>query len=582
MQLPRITLILSFITAVLQLTAQVNTPQIAINQVGYYPAEAKVAMVINAPDATQFYVLSVNKKDTVYRGVLGKAVQSVYSAAITRAAVFTSVKTIGSYVLYVPGVGFSYPFTVNKNIYQAVAKASAKAFYFQRASMDLQKKYAGIWARAAGHPDSEVFIHPSAASVSRQANTAIATPGGWYDAGDYNKYIVNSGITMGTLMSAYEDYPHYFDSLKTNIPETNNGIPDLLNETLYNLRWMLTMQDIDGGVYQKCTNANFDAMIMPDAAVAKRWVVQKGTAATLDFCAVMAQASRICKSFPKQLPGLADSCLMASKLAWAWAIKNPAVIYDQDEMNNQFLPKIVTGGYGDKNFSDELFWAACELLATTKDTAYLPFIRKANLVTMGLPGWSNVGLLGCYSLLRLQKQLPPAANGFISMMGKKIIDMADALISNGGNKAFGAIFGQSKNEFNWGSNSGAMNQSILLVNAYLINKNKKYLAAALTNIDYILGRNATGYCFVTGFGTKPAMHPHHRPSVADKLIAPVPGFLVGGPNPGRQDKCFYANTGIENSYTDDDCAYACNEIAINWNAPLVYVTNAMEALQEKF
>src|SRR6185369_13091514 len=106
--------------------------------------------------------------------------------------------------------------------------------------------------------------------------------------------------------SAYEDFPKYFDKLNTNIPESNDRIPDLLNEILYNLRWMLTMQDPgDGGVYNKCTNAGFDGMVMPGVTKLPRYVVQKGTAATLDFAAVMAQGARVLKAFNKQLPGLA-------------------------------------------------------------------------------------------------------------------------------------------------------------------------------------------------------------------------------------------------------------------------------------
>src|ERR1700712_3604614 len=173
--------------------------------------------------------------------------------------------------------------------------------------MALETTYAGNWNRAGGHPDTVVIIHPSAASPNRKAGSFISTPGGWYDAGDYNKYIVNSGITMGTLLSAYEDFPAYFKQLKTNIPETGNGVPDILNEGIYNLRWMLSMQDPnDGGVYNKCTNANFDGMVMPGVTKAPRYVVAKGTAAALDFSAVMAQSSRILSSYTKQLPGLAD------------------------------------------------------------------------------------------------------------------------------------------------------------------------------------------------------------------------------------------------------------------------------------
>src|SRR5471030_407605 len=215
-----------------------------------------------------------------------------------------------------------------------------------RASTPLNEKYAGKWARAEGHPDTSVLIHPSAASEKRPAGTRISSSRGWYDAGDYNKYIVNSGISTSTLLSLYEDFPSYMKTVKLNIPESGNHIPDVLNEVLWNLRWMLTMQDPnDGGVYHKLTNAKFDPMEMPDKDQTPRYVVQKSTAATLDFAAVMAQASRIFRNFPKELPGLADSCIKQADMAWDWAVKNPNVIYNQDAMNKKFEPKVTTGAY---------------------------------------------------------------------------------------------------------------------------------------------------------------------------------------------------------------------------------------------
>ena len=97
-----------------------------------------------------------------------------------------------------------------------------------------------------------------------------------------------------------------------------------------------------------------------------------------------------------------------------------------------------------------------------------------------------------------------------------------------------------------------------------------------------MGRNATGYSFLTGFGSQSTMHPHHRPSVADGITEPVPGLLAGGPNPGKQDNCTYEFSEPETAYSDTDCSYASNEIAINWNAPFVYLLNAIEALQKAF
>ena len=169
----------------------------------------------------------------------------------------------------------------------------------------------------------------------------------------------------------------------------------------------------------------------------------------------------------------------------------------------------------------------------------------------------------------------------VETINKNVLAIADTFVQKMNVNAFKTIMGQSAKDFIWGSNSVAANQGILLINAYLISKNKKYLDAALTNVDYILGRNATGYSFITGIGSKTPMHPHHRPSIADGVIEPVPGLLAGGPNPGRQDGCVYEFTETETAYTDVDCSYASNEIAINWNAPLVYLLNAMNALKKE-
>jgi len=559
--------------------AQQLDDHIRLSQSGFYPSAPKTAVVVNDSTINNFYVISVNNNDTVYLANLGAVLHSNNSSLTTRIADFSSFNKTGNYIV-VAGNKQSYPFSIQKDVLHQVAVASLKGFYYQRMSMPLQEEYAGKWARAEGHPDTVVYIHSSAATTQRPEGTIIASPGGWYDAGDYNKYIVNSGITVATLLSAYEDFSKYFNSLKTNIPESNDKVPDILNEVLYNIRWMLTMQDPnDGGVYTKCTNANFDAIIMPDKATAKRYVVQKSTAATLDLAAVCAQAGRIFSKYKKQFPGLADSCLKAALQAWQWAEKNPGVLYRQNEMNKQFQPVINTGGYGDNKLDDELFWAACELYATTGNENYWQVIDRTNQHKMSLPSWNNVYTLGLYTLLRSH----PAKHLMdIEGMSNIVIAFADSISNHIKTSAFATVIGGNKRDFNWGSNSNAANQSMVLINAYRITQNKRYLDAALANMDYILGRNATGYCFVTGIGTKSTLQPHHRPSMSDSIDAPVPGLLAGGPNQGRQDGCTYQFTEPETAYVDNDCSYASNEIAINWNAPLVYISNAIEALQQKF
>lgn len=581
-----------YLTAVIFLlnniaSAQSSQDIIKIDQSGYYPNASKIAVLTSdyksdeyAGNNVGFYILKANKGDTVYKGVLSEVRQSSNSSIKTRLADFSTFKDKGNYVLYVPGIGNSWPFNILSDVHKSAAIAILKGFYYMRTSVSLEEKYAGKWHRPAGHPDTAVLVHPSAASAKRPAGTVISSAGGWYDAGDYNKYIVNSGISTATLLAAYEDFPAYFGKLNINIPESGNGVPDILDEALYNIRWMLTMQDADdGGVYHKCTNAAFDGMVMPGVTKLPRYVVQKGTGATLDFAAVMAQASRIFKKYNQQFPGLSDTLLRAAVYAWKWAQKNPAVLYNQNEINKQFEPKVTTGAYGDRNLKDEWLWSATELLSTTGGRIYYDTLSKYIADSVQLPSWGNVRTLGFYTMARLKNTLPSFAKNTADALSQKIIAFADIYLPRIDTSAFGTVMGASKREFNWGSNSNAANQGIALINAYLITKNKKYIDAALTNVDYLLGRNATGYCFVTGIGNKPTMRPHHRPSIADGIEDPVPGLLAGGPNPGMQDHAYYKFTEAETAYSDTDASYASNEIAINWNAPAVYLLNAVEALQ---
>jgi endoglucanase len=572
----------------LQAISQDSLTAIRLDQEGFYTHAPKIAVIAGYGRNHEgiqvgqgvFFIVREQYGDTVFNGKLSTVRHSANSGLLTCTADFSSLVKTGKYRLLVPGCCISHPFRIEPNVHRPLAVASLKAFYFLRASMKLETRYAGKWNRAAGHPDDSVIIHPSAESPNRKAGTIISTPGGWYDAGDYNKYIVNSGISTSTLLSAYEDFKKYFDTLHLQIPSIGPGIPDILNEIIYNLRWMLTMQDPeDGGVYNKCTNAGFDAMEMPDRATQPRYVVQKGTAATLDFAAVTAQAARILSNFKSNLPGLGDSCRKASEKAWNWALKNPGLAYDQNAMNLKYDPKITTGGYGDRKFTDEWFWAACELYITTGSKTYYDTLVRLINGPYNLPSWAETGLLGYYSLIKNSEKI---SGRDVDSIRSRLISIADQYVMAAKQNAFLTVMGGRKSDFNWGSNSNAANQGILLVRVYSITHDRKYLDAALGNLEYICGRNATGYCFVTGLGSFSTRHPHHRPSVADGIDDPVPGLLAGGPNPGEQDHCHYDFHEPETAYVDSDCAYASNEIAINWNSPLVYLANAMEALQINF
>ncbi|WP_156184303.1 glycoside hydrolase family 9 protein [Cellvibrio sp. pealriver] len=547
---------------------------IKLNQLGFLPESAKWAVI---PDvsATQFRIINVATDAEIYTGTLSAATYWDASDERVKRADFSNVKTPGEYVVRVDGLADSFSFRIADDVYRALNAASIKAFYFNRNSAALLPEHAGVYARPLGHPDTHVLVHPSAASSARPAGTVISSPKGWYDAGDYNKYIVNSGIATYSLLAAYEHFPEIFNQQQLNIPESGDAIPDVLNETLWNLEWMLSMQDPhDGGVYHKLTNKRFDGVVMPHEATSERFVVQKTTAAALDFAAVMAAASRVLAPYEKQLPGMSAKMLAAAESAWAWAVANPSVIYKQPD-------DIKTGEYGDRELVDEFFWAAAELYITSKKETYYTAMKPAD-ISSTVPSWGDVRSLGWISLAHHRANLSAVADQ--QLIAARINALATDLQSVWAGSAYGVTLQQ--NDFKWGSNSVALGQAMVLVQAYRLNGKREYLDSAQAMLDYVLGRNAMDISFVTGFGHKSTLHPHHRPSEADGIAEPIPGFLAGGPQPGQQDQSdcgsvLYPSKHAATSYLDHWCSYASNEIAINWNAPLVYVSAAIQALTPK-
>lgn len=545
---------------------QTPTKYIRLNQIGFLPFAQKIAVVVNT-DATTFSVVD-ESNTVVFTNDLGKEATWSSSGETTKIADFSIVTVPGKYKITVPNYGESVEFEINDSVFTDVNNSIVRAFYYNRASTALPEQFAGIYARAAGHPDTVVIVLPSAAGPTRIAGDTVRTPKGWYDAGDYNKYIVNSGITCGTLLQAYETYSGVYDTLTWNIPESGNAVPDLLDEIKWNLDWMLTMQDpADGGVYNKCTEASFSANDMPEEVTNKRYVVAKGTAATLDFAAVMAMAARI---YAPYYPEFADSCLAAAEYAWDWAIAHPAIAYTNPAASGIY-PAVTTGGYGNNDFSDEKIWASSELFITTNnDTKYAGSITITG--TFDIPTWSNVGTLCLYSLYNHRAAVEYKVD--TAMVINKILGKSSAMQTYQTN---GNPYKVAMTNFNWGSNSNAANQGVMMLFAYKITKDLGYLNAVLSSYDYLLGRNATEFSFVTGFGEKNTRNVHHRASIADGIDGSIPGFLAGGPNGGTKSDCSTGtySTYPAKAYRDEICSFTTNEVAINWQAPLVFMSNAI-------
>jgi endoglucanase len=188
-----------------------------------------------------------------------------------------------------------------------------------------------------------------------------------------------------------------------------------------------------------------------------------------------------------------------------------------------------------------------------------------------------VRTLGLYTLAQYRGAV--AGKVDTTALRSRLITLANSLRTSMNGSAYGVVMGAQSGDFVWGSNAVAANQGMALLSAYQLTRDSTYLRAALSNLDYLLGRNATTYCFVTGFGSNSPLHIHHRVSQSDNIVPPVPGLMAGGPNPGQQDgQTTYPSTLPGLSYTDNYLAYACNEICINWNAPLVFLSSGLEAI----
>lgn len=536
---------------------------IGVDQVGYLPAAAKLAMVRGTPAGDGFVVRRAGTSDIVFRGTLSGATTDPGTGDSVRTADFSVLTKEGRYTIDVPGVGVSWPFEIRAAAFSKAFYLAMRSYYGQRCgtAVDLGPDFPGYRYDICHTTNA---YHPS----SGRDGAKTAGNRGWHDAGDYGRYIVNSGITTGTLLWTYELFPARVARVRLDIPESKNRTPDILDEIRWNLDWMLSMQDEDGGVFHKQTSEQFCDFVMPDRDSLPSVVIGtaaapfKSTCATADFAAVMAIAARVYQPFDQTY---AARALSAARQAFAWAETNPAVLF----MN----PKGVgTGAYGDRHCSDERLWAAAELWRTTKEPAYERFFLEhhaeqlPSIAANRPPAWASVGALGLWSYA-----LGGGRGDAADTIRRASLSAADEIVTR--TAAGGYRTSLRPEDYIWGSNSVAANYGLQLLVANALAPDRRYVEAAADNLHYLLGRNTFSLSWVTQVGANPFSHPHHRPSGADTNSEPWPGLLAGGPNARRQDPAMKALPDLPpgKMYLDEQASYATNETAINWNAPLVFL-----------
>ncbi|MDP4176955.1 MAG: glycoside hydrolase family 9 protein [Bacillota bacterium] len=608
---------------------------IRVNQVGYYPSLEKTAtLVTNSTDPVPWQLH--NSAGTV----VATGTSKIYKDSVTGTNVdkasgdkvqiidFSSYKTVGKgYYLTVDSkyidptliasttvagatLAKSMPFDIGMDIYTQLKKDSINYFYQNRSGIDITMPYCvrTDLARVEGIKDIALKNVPDSGYTGD--NDTYNVEKGWFDAGDHGKYVVNGGISVWTLMNEYERALNSTDkTLVTkapfadgtmNIPENANKIPDILDETRWEIEFMLGMQIPDGTyagmVHHSAHDVSWTALCTrPDEDYQTRYVYPPSTQATLNLAASAAEAARLWKNYDS---AFASKCLTAAKAAYTAAKANPTMYFKTGGDGG--------GDYADTNTTDEFYWAACELYATTGDSTYLADVKTSDkylqmptsliggedIGSNGAFDWGNVAGLGTLTLVTAKNSLP-----FTDIVTAKanIAKAADSFISTENTQGYGSAItealmtvsttGEKITGYPYESNSYIENEAIVMAYAYDFTGNVKYINGVAEAMDYLMGRNPNIQCYVTGYGTNALKNPYHRfwSYQEDNTYPQAPaGCISGGPNSGLEDQLVYGlgwkayTRPSEKNFTDNIESWSTNDVSINLNAPLSWLTSYMD------
>ncbi|MDR0302112.1 MAG: glycoside hydrolase family 9 protein [Treponema sp.] len=531
------------------------------NQTGYDPRLPKKAVITG----NGLNCMILNERDIGAFQQTGKKIDFDLSEPVFDEASGDTVRVLDFSALSKPGKYFIFAdgeqavIEIKEKPYHLLSNALLKGFYFQRCGCELPEKYAGPYRHGVCHVGKAVLVKNDGAIDS---GTEIECAGGWHDAGDYGRYIAPAAAALGHLLYAYELFPEAFKD-NINIPESGNGVPDILNECRYELEWMLKMQRADGGLYHKVTTRYFSGFIMPEDDKDDLYLFRVTHCSTAGFAASAAQAARVYKNFDA---AFAAKLLEAAKKAWDWMEANPGF----EAFTNP--PEFRSGAYGDLSCEDELFWASAELYSVTGEERYLQALKKRlDSVDISEFGWRDTAGFGALCCLFVLKE--KLEENLFSSIKERFLCAADSFLALTKKSGYSTALGADG--YVWGSILPILNNAIAMICACQLTGDKNYRNAAQSQLDYLLGMNATGYSFVTGFGERAFRFPHHRPSFADGVDAPVPGLVSGGPNKRNPDMVTKAlippDTPAAKFYIDYTPTASANEIAIYWNSPAVFV-----------
>jgi endoglucanase len=536
----------------LSVQAAAESLPIRLNTVGYLPRAEKQATI--AAPCANFTVVRVTDGSTAFQGKATGPVLDPDTQEQLYTADFSKLKRPGEYQLDVPSVGRSAPFHIAADVYREPFHTVMLGFYLWRCGTAVSATHHGeTFAHGICHTNDAWLDFVGGGHTNKDGTK------GWHDAGDYNKYTVNAGVTVGTLFRAWEDFGPQLRKVRLDLPESGGKLPDFLAELKWELDWLLTMQVPDGSVYHKLTTRSFGGFILPELETTNRYFTPWGSEATADFVGMTAQAARIFRPYD---PAFADRCLQAAQLSYQFLKAHPEYHQADQTGFSTGVYEINQPNHRQNGVPQNRLWAAAELWETTgSPDALLDLETRVKAVNGQVDSdfdWDETKNLGFITYLFSKR--PGRDSALVKLVHGNLLAVADDIVQTASRDGYERPLGS---HYYWGCNGGVARQTLLLMAADRLSPGKRgYRAVCLDALNHLFGRNCYGRSFVTGIGFRPPMHPHDRRAGGGNVLNPWPGYLVGGPHPKAGD------------WHDEQGDYRTNEIAINWNSALVYALAA--------
>ncbi len=550
-------------------------PAIHVNQEGYVPSFPKKAAVgyylgsmgeMNISSSLGFKIVNAATGTQVYQGTLTSRPDVGYTYSPTPyqkvlEADFSAFTTPGEYQLVVPGLGASLPFMIDEGVAMAFARAYELGLYHQRCGTDNSLPYSrfthdACHTAAASVPTSQssfAFTWNTIAMYANQASSdnppqiaplltspsaqlypfvrtgTLDTSGGHHDAGDYSKYTINCASLTHSLMFSADSLAGVGALDNLGIPESGDGISDIMQEAKWEADYLAKIQDTDGGFYFLCypREREYESGTQPDHGD-PQVVWPKTTSVTAAAVAALAQCASS-PSFKQKYPQVAAQYLQKAQLGWQF-LTNAIARYGKDGAYQKITH------YGDDFMhNDELAWAACEMFLATGGAAYHQklmewFPDPSNPATFRWGWWRMYACYGnavrSYAFAARSGRLP------VSQLNAAYLAKCEAQVTAAGNDAltwsqqgaYGSSFPDATKRVRAAGWYFSADQAFDIAVAQQITPRAEYLDAMVRNMNYEGGGNPVNMSYVCGLGWKRQREIVHQYAQSDRRVLPQTGI----------------------------------------------------------